>query len=127
MPQARDSDTPAPLVVGAAVAGIEGLLLVSYAVLLMFSLSSDRLTMGVTSSVFLLAYGAGLMWCAWVVTRGSTWARSPIVLAQLIQLGTAVSFWGDDTRPIAIALGVSAVIVLMGLLHPASIDALADR
>ncbi len=127
MPQAHDSDTPAPLVVGAAVAGVESLVLVCYAVLLLFSLSSDRLTMGITSSVFLLAYGAGLMWCAWVVTRGSSWARSPIVLAQLIQLGTAISFWGEDTRAIAIALGVSAMIVLMGLLHPASIDALADR
>ena len=108
------------------MAGIEGLVLVGYAVLLLFSLSSDRLTMGITSSVFLLAYGAGLMWCAWVVTRGSSWARSPIVLAQLIQLGTAFSFWGEDTRVIAVALAVSAMIVLLGLLHPASIDALAD-
>jgi hypothetical protein len=112
-------------VVAAALAGIEGLVLVFYAVVELFNLSSARLTMGLTTSVFFLLYGVAVMGSAWGVTRGSSWARSPIVLAQFIQLGLAFSFWGHGTTPIAIGLGVTAVVVLVGLLHPASIDALA--
>ena len=107
------------------MAAIESVVLVVVAVLAMFSLSTDHLTMGVTSSIFLLVYGGGLLWCAWAVTRGTSWARSPIVLAQFIQLGLATNFWGDGTRPTAVVLGISAVIALVGLLHPASIEALA--
>jgi hypothetical protein len=113
-------------VVGASLAAVEGLVLVLYSVAELFSLSSDRLTMGVTTSLFFLLYGAGLIWCAYKLTRGSSWARSPIVLTQFIQIGLAVNFWGDGTTPVAVALGVSAVVALVGVLHPASIDALAD-
>jgi hypothetical protein len=104
------------LVVGAVLAGIEGLVLVLFAVVEIFNLSM--------TAVFFLVYGAGLMWCAWTITRGSSWARSPIVLAQFIQLGLAFSRWGNTA--ISVGLGVSAVAVLAGLLHPASIDALAE-
>jgi hypothetical protein len=126
VPKSPDNDNPAPLVVGAALAGIEGLVLVGYAVMEMFNVSSTRVTMGVTTSIFFLVYGAGLVGCAWAVTHGSSWARSPIVLAQFIQLGLTVSFWGHGTTPLAIGLGISALIVLVGVLHPASIDALVQ-
>jgi hypothetical protein len=48
------------------------------------------------------------------------------VLAQLIQLGIAWSFRGGDTTLVAVALAVVALVVVVGLLHPASIDALDD-
>ena len=59
-------------------------------------------------------------------TRRASWARSPVVLAQLIQLGLAWSFRGGETTWIAIALAVVAVVVVAGVLHPASIEALSD-
>lgn len=113
--------------IAAALAGIEGLGLVAYAVLELFSVSSTRMVMGLTTSAFFLMYGAGLIWCAWAVTHSQVLARSPILLAQLIQIGIAYNLWGGDTRPVAMALGVVAVAVIVGLLHPASLDALSTE
>jgi uncharacterized membrane protein len=48
------------------------------------------------------------------------------VLAQLIQLGLAWSFRDGSTLAVAIALAVIALVVLAGMLNPASIDALSD-
>lgn len=117
---------PAPLVVAASLAGLEALLLLGYAVLELFNLDSDRLAMGLATGAFLALYAAGLAFCAWGVTRRHSWARSPIVLAQLIQLGVAWNLRGGETALVAVALAALAVVVLVGLLHPASVDALAD-
>ena len=122
----RRTDHHAPLVVAASLVAVEGLVLLLLAVLELASLSSQRLTMGVTTTGFFAVYGGALLLLAWSVHRGRSWARSPIVLAQLIQLGLAWSFRGGDTTLVAVALAVVAVIVVAGLLHPASIEALAD-
>ena len=120
-------DNPAPLVVAASLVAVEGGLLLMFALLELGSLASDRLTMGLTTAVFFAVYGVGLLVCTWQVTRGNAWARSPIVLAQLIQLGVAWSFRGGDTTWVAVCLAVVAVLVLVGILHPQSIAALDDR
>jgi len=117
---------PAPLVVAASLVAVEGLLLLVFAVLELASLDSDRLAMGATTSIFFLAYGAGLLLCAWSLVRGQSWARSPVVLTQLIGLGVAWSFRGGDTTAVAVAIALVAVVVLAGLFHPASLAALAD-
>ena len=49
-----------------------------------------------------------------------------MLLAQLIQLGLAWSFREGGTVVAAIGLAVVAIIVLAGLFHPASMQAL-DR
>ena len=108
----------------ASLVAVEGLIMLGYAVLELASLDSDRVAMGLTTAAFFALYGAGLALCAWTVTRRRSWARSPIVLAQLIQLGVAWSFRGGDTTLVAVAIAVVAVVVLVGMLHPASIDAL---
>ena len=90
---------PAPLVVAASLVAVEGLLLLGYAVLLLAS--------------------------ARAVARGQSWGRSPIVLTQLIQLGLAWSFRDGSTLLVAVALAVIALVVLAGILNPASIDALS--
>ncbi|WP_028636989.1 hypothetical protein [Nocardioides sp. URHA0032] len=122
----RSAPNPAPLVVAASLVAIEGLFLVGYAVLELASISSDRAAVALTTAVFFAAYGGLLLAAAWAITHGRSWARSPIVLAQLIQLGVAWSFRGGDTTVAAGAMAVVAVIVLVGLLLPSSIDALAD-
>ncbi len=116
--------TPAPLAVAAGVTFIEGLLTVGFGVTEVLSLDSDRLVMGVTTGVFFLAYGAGLVFCAWGMNTVRQWSRGPVLLAQLIWLGLAWNFRTGDTLPVAIGLAVMAAIVLAGLLHPRSIDAL---
>jgi hypothetical protein len=122
----RRPSNPPPLVVASSIVAVEGLLLLAYAVLELASIGTGRVAMGLTTSVFFAIYGAGLVACAWAVSRRQSWARSPIVLAQLIQLGVAWSFRGGDTTLVAVAIAVVAVVVLAGLFHPASLEALSD-
>lgn len=117
---------PPPLTVAASVVAVEGGILVLLGLVELVSLSTTRLAMGVTTAGFFAVYGGGLLLCAWQLMRRASWARSPIVLAQLIQLGLAWSFRGGGTTWLAAALAVSALVVVGGVLHPRSIDALAD-
>src|ERR1700712_4868561 len=103
---------------------IEGLLTVLFGVSELVSLDSDRLVMGLTTSVFFLAYGGGLLVGARALHTVRAWARGPVLISQLILLGLAWSFKGGDTLPVAIGLALAAAITLAGLLHPRSIDAL---
>ena len=103
---------------------IEGLLTVLFGVTELVSIDSDRLVMGVTTAVFFLAYGGVLLACARGLHTVRSWARGPVLLSQLILLGLAWSFKDGSTLPIAIGLALAAAIVLAGLLHPRSIDAL---
>ena len=91
------------------------------------AIAGERLAMGVTTALFFVAYGAGLGFCAWSVTRLRSWARSPIVLAQLIQMGVAWSFRGEPWTWVAMSLAGVALVVVAGLFHPASLDALSEE
>jgi hypothetical protein len=115
---------PAPLAVAAGMTLIEGLLIVLFGISEFFNVDSDRLVMGLSTAVFFLVYGGVLLACARGLHTVRSWARGPVLLSQLILLGLAWSFKDGDTLPIAIGLAVAAVIVLAGLLHPRSIDAL---
>jgi hypothetical protein len=116
--------TPAPLAAAAGLTFIEGVLTFLFGVTEAVSIDSDRLVLGLTTSLFFLAYGAGLIACAWGMNTLRPWSRGPVLLAQLIWLGLAWNFRSGSTLPFAIGLGVMAAIVLAGLLHPRSIDAL---
>jgi uncharacterized membrane protein (DUF2068 family) len=103
---------------------VEGLLTAMYGVTEAVHVTSQRLVMGVTTATFFVAYGVAMMICAWGLTRLHTWARGPVLLAQLIWLGLAWNFRDGDTWPLAVGLAVPAVIVLVGMLVPSSIAAL---
>jgi hypothetical protein len=115
---------PAPLAAAAGVTFVEGLLTTIFGVTELFNLAGDRLLMGMTTAIFFLAYGVGLLVCARGLHTVRAWARGPVLLSQLIWLGLAWNFKGGSTLPVAIALAAAAAIVLAGLLHPRSIDAL---
>lgn len=122
--------TPAPLAAAAGLTFIEGLLTVIFGVSEVVSVNSARLVMGVSTGLFFLAYGAVLVACAWGMNALRPWSRGPVLLAQLIWLGLAWNFRSGSTLPVAVTLAVMAVIVLAGVIHPRSIDALeqaADR
>lgn len=119
--------TPAPLLVAAVVAALEGVVLLGYAVLEWLSIDSGRAAVALTTGAFFAIVGVAVIACAWALTRGSSWARSPVVLAQLVALGLAWSFRGGDTTLVAVLLVVVAAVVLVGLFHPRSIEALAQE
>jgi hypothetical protein len=126
-PRTDSASPPPPLVVAASLVAVEGAVLLLLALLEVASLSVARLTMGVSTAAFFALYGAGLVLCAWQLHRRASWARSPVVLAQLIQLGLAWSFRGGETTWLAIMLAVTALVTIAGVLHPTSLEALADE
>lgn len=125
-PRDRDHTAPPPLAVAASLVAVEAFLLLVLAVLELANLRSIRLTMGVTTTVFFLVAAAGLAWCAWSLWKGRRWARGPVVMAQLIQLGLAWNFRDAPTTFLAIGLAVAGLVVIAGLLHPATTRVLED-
>jgi hypothetical protein len=111
-------------VVAAGLTFVEGLLTVLFGVSEAVDLDSERLVMGLTTALFFLSYGAGLIVCAWGMNTLRPWARGPVLLAQLVWLGLAWNFRTGGTWPVAVVLAAVAALVLAGLLHPRSIEAL---
>ena len=109
----------------ASLTAVEAFVLAALGVLELASLRSMRLTMGLTTSAFFLAAAAGLAWCSWSLWRARRWARGPVVMAQLIQLGLAWNLWGA-IKPLSVGLAVVAVVVVAGLVHPASTAVLEE-
>jgi hypothetical protein len=122
----QGSAPPPPLVVAAGLVVLEGVLLLGYGVLEAANIDSARAAMGITTALFFVILATALIACGWLVVRGRAGARSPIVVAQVMFLGLAWSFRGGDTTWVAIGLAIVAVVVLAGLLHPASVDALTQ-
>jgi hypothetical protein len=115
---------PPPLVVAAGLTLVEGVLTLMYGLTEALHVTSARLVMGLSTALFFVAYGAAMVLCAWGLNRLSTWARGPVLLVQLIWLGLAWNFRHGGTLPLAIALAVPAVVALVGMLLPSSVDAL---
>ena len=118
--------TPPPLTVAASVVAVQGLALVLFGVLELADVSPERRSMGISTAAFLMGYGVVLLAAGFALWRRAGWARGPVLLTQLISLGLA---WNvRDTVLIALALAVSALVALAGMLHPDSIRALVgDR
>jgi hypothetical protein len=110
--------------VAAGLVGLEGLFLLLLAVLELLGVHSGRVTLAVTTALFFVALGAGLAFCAWGLFRARSWARGPVVAAQLIGVLLSFSFWGGGTTPGAVALLAVTLAVLVGVLNPASTRAL---
>jgi hypothetical protein len=111
----------------AAVIVLEALTLLGLGVAELFAIDSERVALGVTNTVFFVLYGALLLWCARALLVAHSWARSPIVLTQLIQLGVAWSFAGGGTRWVAVVLAVLALGVLAAMLAPSTTEVLYGR
>jgi hypothetical protein len=123
-PSPADLGAPAPLVVAVALAALEAVVLVVYGLSLIPVLSGERLVMGASSVGFFLVYGGALGFLAWQLRRLRSWARAPVVLAQLLQVMVGASFWGGATSALAVGLVGVALATLAGIFHPASIAAL---
>ena len=95
MPTADDLPYSPPLIVAASLAALEGWCSL-VACSRWSSQTTGRVTMGVTTAGFLRGVRRRLAVLRLALTRGPLGA-SPVVLAQLIQLGLAWSFRGGDT------------------------------
>ena len=128
LPETRTAATaPTPLKVAGMLVLLESLTLVVLSVLELFNLTSERATMGVSTSIFFVVYAVAIGLCAWRLLLLDSWARSPVVLAQLIQLGVAWSFRGGETTWVAIVLALVAIAALGGIFHPESLQALSPQ
>ena len=117
---------PTPLLAAAVLVALQGLALVVLGAVELVHATSSRLALAVTTTLFFAALGAGLVLCALGLAGLSSWARGPVVTVELIGILVAFSFWGGDTRPVAVAIALVSLAALVGVLHPTSTDALAD-
>ncbi|WP_162598806.1 hypothetical protein [Nocardioides gilvus] len=110
---------------GIAAVLLEATVLIGLGTAELVSLSSVRLAMGLSTAAFFLGYGALLFFCARGLWRREAWGRSIIVMGQLIQLGVAWSY-RSATPVLALALAVTATVVLFAIFHPTSLRVLGD-
>jgi hypothetical protein len=120
------TSVPRPLKIAAAIIALEGLVVAILGIGEAITIDTSRLTLGLTTAVFLLLYGAGLVLVARGLYRTASWSRGPAVFAQLIQLGLAWSFWGGSTSWVSVLLALAGVGVLVAVFRKASMDALSD-
>lgn len=105
------------LLVAAAIVLAEAATCVVLAVLGAIDLDGGSVGSGVGVSVILVVYGAFQAWAAWRVTEGDHWARSPLVVTQIIQLIIAFNL-ADIPIWVTVLVGASAVVTLACLLSP---------
>ncbi len=116
------SDVPAVrrIKAASAVVAVEAVALVGFGGAELAGVDRDHPSVAVTSAVFFFLYAVGLALAARGLFRLRSWGRGPVVLAQLIQLGVAWSFRGNETNWVALLLAVPAVGVLVVLLSPST-------
>ena len=121
-PPAPAQERPAPLVVAASLAALEGLTLLLLAALETASIDADRVSLGVATAVFVALVGSAVLLCAWGLFGLRSWARGPVLLVQLITLGLA---WNVRDLPLlSVVLVAAALVALAGMLHPDTMRAL---
>ncbi len=122
MTQSPRTSNPPPLTVAVSVAVVQALVLLSLAVLELANVASERVELGVSTAFFFGAYGAVLLAAGAALWRRHGWARGPVLITQLIFLGLAWSL--RDHVAVAVVLAICAGIVLAGMLHPDTLEAL---
>jgi hypothetical protein len=105
------------LLVAAVIIAAEAVTSVVLAILGIVDLDGDSLGTGIGVSLILAVYGGFQAWAVWQVTEGDRWARSPLVVTQIIQLFIAFNL-ADIPVWISVLVGASAVVTLACLLAP---------
>jgi uncharacterized membrane protein (DUF2068 family) len=118
----RPPSRPAPLLVAAALLGLEGLTSLVFGGIALTQIRISRAEVGAGVAIWMLGYGLLLLVVARGVFRGRRWSRAPAVATQLILLPIAFSFRGAPTTWLAGAIAVVAVGALVGVLHPRSTE-----
>jgi len=122
---------PATLRIAAVVAAAEalGLLVLAVAVVVQAA-RGDRasVTQAVLLAVLAALWAGTLAWCARGLLRARRWARSPVVLSQLLLLAVGVPLiQGPSARWAGLLLVAGSLVGLVAALAPASTAALEHR
>lgn len=122
-PPQLPTDPPRPplLTAIAVLVGVEVLFLLAGGVYLVHGLVADgsRAPVAVVSLVLLaLLLAAGLAFCGWGLLRRSTWARSPLLVWQLLQVAAGVPAFTGGAPWTGLVLVLPAVVVGVGLFTP---------
>ncbi|MBZ5734285.1 hypothetical protein K8Z61_07235 [Nocardioides sp. TRM66260-LWL] len=115
---------PGPLRLALGLVVLEVAALVALAALQLASFSGDRATLGVTTAVFFLLFAGVLGLAARALAHRQTWARGPVLLAQLIVIGLAWNFRADVG--VALVLLVVGAACLGAMVQPATLAFLED-
>jgi hypothetical protein len=98
----------------AVLVGVQGIALIGLgvfsAVELVAATPTSQAT-GVGVTLLALVAGAGLVWCARGLAHARRWARSPVLVAQLLGLPVAWDLAGSERR----ALGIVLIVWLAGV------------
>ena len=126
-PAPNYAEAPPPLTVAASTVGLEALIYGVFAVTEFAVTNPDNPAVGVTTGIFFVVFALFLSVCALALWRLRSWARAPIVMTQIIQIPVAISFWGNGwTTTVAIVALVLSGVVLAGVFHPDSLQALEE-
>ncbi|QCW50373.1 hypothetical protein FE634_08060 [Nocardioides dongxiaopingii] len=92
------------------------------ALLAILDVGGDQVEIGLSVAIFFGAYGGALVAAAVGLTRQQGWARGPVLITQLIQVGLA---WNvRDVPLLAVPLAVMGVATIVLMVQPSSIAAL---
>ncbi len=117
---------PPALKVAVLLTGVEAVVLVLQGLVILPAMNDQRLVMAGTTTAFFLAFGAFLGYCAWQLYRLRSWARAPVILAQLIIILVGGSFWGGGTTIVAVLMIVLGAVTIVGIMNPASLRAVGQ-
>jgi len=112
--------TPLLTAIGVVVL-LEALLLVGAAVYLVQGLvaQGSQAPIAVVSLVVLaLGFAAGVAFCGRGLLQRAAWARSPVVVWQLLQIAAGLPAFNGGTPWLGVLLVVPAVFVLIGCFLP---------
>lgn len=126
---AAPASAPRPLLVAAGVTLLQAVIFLALMVAQLATFSSERAAMNWTTVLGFGLWALMLGACGWQVARGNSWARSPIVMAQIIHVGVAWSFVQGDPagwqKAVAWFIVAAAVVVLVGFFRRSSLEYLA--
>jgi hypothetical protein len=105
------------LLVAAVIVVAEAITCLVLAAIGIADLDGDSVGTGIGVSVILAIYGGFQAWAVWRVNLGDHWARSPLVVTQVIQLVIAFNL-ADIPAWIPVLVGASAAVTLVCLLAP---------
>ena len=111
---------PAPLLVAAVLIGVEALAAIAFGAVVLTQIRVTRAGLGGGVAILMLGYGVLLVLVARGVLRGRRWSRAPAAATQLILLPIAWSFRASPTTWVAWLIAITAVAIMIGLLHPRS-------
>jgi hypothetical protein len=116
---------PSSVRIAAVLVLLEALALIGYGALVLGALGGDAAA-ALSTGVFFVAYGVALLLAVRGLRQRASWARSLVVVTQLLMLGIAWNLREQPTSVVAGALAAAAVVTVAAMLSPSAAGAFED-